>query len=113
MAEARKETKQIPRTVIYDKVEVVTIELTQEEAMFLSALTSKVSGCPIESMRKHSDSIRDALIPVVGERFFNRNAYFDNAFNWERAGVSMRQHADVYSNTYDVRDPKNRDKNPS
>jgi hypothetical protein len=75
MANAKSQIKKVARPIEYDEVEMVTLELTREEALFLSAITSKIGGNPDNSLRSLSDSIRNALESVVGRQHFADSAW--------------------------------------
>lgn len=98
MAKAEREVKKVARTV-YDETEVITLELTEEEAIFLKACMCKVGGDP-KGLRGHADSISNALLPIVGNRYFNRDSWFRNEYyrDGERCGYSFDDDTSVEKN---------------
>ncbi len=95
MAQAKKEIKKVARTV-YDESEVVTLELSKEEAIFLKACMTKVGGDP-GGLRGIADNIAIALHPIVGNRFFTNDAWFKNEYfkSGERCGYSFDSNTSV------------------
>jgi len=105
MAEAEKTVKTIARTV-YENKDVVILELTEEEAIFLKACMTKIGGDP-KGLRGVADSISDALQPIVGDRYFNKDSWFRNEYyrDGKRCGYSFDDDTSVEKNivraTYD------------
>lgn len=60
MAKANITTKKVERTVIEEQ-EVVTLELTHEEASALHTVTGSVTGSTTASNRKHTSAIWEEL----------------------------------------------------
>lgn len=95
MASAERKVKKIPTTV-YVEEETVVLELTKEEAIFLAAAMTKVGGSP-EGLRGVADSIGNALSDVVGDRYFTKDAWFDNDYyrDGTRCGFSFGNNTSV------------------
>lgn len=53
---------------------MVAMLLTMDEAEALSAILAKVGGDPVDSARKHSDSVQ-ALLHNVGIDWYETSAY--------------------------------------
>lgn len=89
MAKAEKAIKKIARTV-YEEQQVITLELTEEEAIFLKAAMTKVGGDP-DGLRGVADNISSALHPIVGNRYFTDDAWFKNEYyrDGKRCGYSF------------------------
>jgi len=98
MAKAEQATKKVARPIQYDEVKIVTLELSWEEALFLSAVTGKIGGNPESSMRIHSDSIRNALSSIVGRRHFTQSAWK----NEEPLGLYFSDYTNVENDTVDL-----------
>lgn len=98
MAKAEQTTKKIARPIEYYEVKVVTLELSWEEALFLSAVTGKIGGDPENSMRFLSDSIRNALDSIVGRRHFASSAWK----NEEPLGLYFSDYANAENDTIDL-----------
>ncbi len=60
MAEAKLVTKTVQR-VVYDKTDIVKLELTMEEAKLLAYLMGNYGGSVKGSPREHTDAIGTAL----------------------------------------------------
>lgn len=60
MAKAIKEVKQVEVTKIEEQ-EIITLELSKEEAEFLLFILQNVAGCAFNSPRKIADDIAKAL----------------------------------------------------
>lgn len=95
MAKAEKTVKKIPKT-IYVEEKSITLELTEEEAIFLKACMVKVGGSP-KGLRGLADSIGDALHSVTGPRYFSNDAWFDNDYyrDGKRCGFSFGNETSV------------------
>jgi len=100
MAEASLNKVQVARPVVYDTVDEVNLRMSLSEAKFIAALMSRVGGNPENSMRKHADSIIDALSPVVGRRHFTNDCWFENGYDWDvRAHFSFGNDTDADDST--------------
>ena len=60
MASANIHTKQVEKTVIVQE-EIVTLELSREEAQLLTDVLSRIGGCPRNSRRKFATEIERVL----------------------------------------------------
>lgn len=79
MAKATKATERVEKVVFEDK-EVITLKLSREEALALSAITSKISGCPETTPRAYFDNIRNALEELgIFYGYRGHNPYYDGA----------------------------------
>lgn len=89
MANAEKTVKEITKTV-YETKDVIVLELTEDEAIFLKACMTKVAG-DSGGLRGVADSIAKALDPIVGKRYFIKDAWFKNDYyrTGERCGYSF------------------------
>lgn len=80
MAEAKEVQKVIEETVIVKKkVSLIVLEISEDEAKFLQAMMSKVSGSQ-KGLRGHATSISKALEAVVGKLYFTQDSWFDNDY---------------------------------
>lgn len=97
MAKAEKIVKKVPKTV-YVEEKTITLELTEDEAIFLKAAMTKVGGSP-EGLRGVANGISDALFDVVGARYFTNDAWFNNDYyrDGTRCGFSFGENTSVAS----------------
>lgn len=51
-------------------VKTYTLTLSDKEARVLAMVTARVGGSPSRSLRKHSESVSDALKDVVGDPYY-------------------------------------------
>lgn len=65
MATAKKNI--IPPVPVVENF-TVSLELSKEEAILLRDVLHIVGGSPVNSRRRHAQSIMSALVPVVGTR---------------------------------------------
>lgn len=61
MATATKTTKLVERPVAFDRVDVVTLELSKDEAAFLVDVMDRIGGPAASTRRRYADEISDSL----------------------------------------------------
>ena len=73
MATATRKTIEVPVTMIKVEKDGVILELTRDEAEFLTSILSKIGGYPDNTCRKYCNSIKEAL---EGQEYCYTNSRF-------------------------------------
>jgi len=60
MAKAQKETRERERIVL-EKYQAVVLEMSEDEALFLADILSRIGGNPELTRRRHQESLTQAL----------------------------------------------------
>lgn len=75
MAKAKRVTPKKPK-------DTIVLELTEDEALFLSAVLNGVGGCPKESLRRHQAPISIALegVRILADSDFDEEIFSGSLF---------------------------------